>query len=242
VDDGSPGIDKSLAMAGLLAAYGFTTAYCTPHLIRGCFEANNDKVRQGIVDLQQLINDNGIQLTLLPGREYFLDEYLLTALEDPLPLGDSRLILVEISSRINVEMVRHLIHAVVRTGFTPVIAHPERCALLAPSRRNTEKRGIWGSIGCFISRDRRNEAPPGAGETTGNPLLDYLRELGCSFQGNLGSFTGFYGSKAKTAAETLRSMGVYDRYGSDLHSPEHAKVVLEPSVLTPPSLPLSREA
>ena len=33
--------------------------------------------------------------------------------------------------------------------------------------------------------------------TAENPLLAYLRDLGCSFQGNLGSFTGFYGDQVK---------------------------------------------
>ncbi len=41
------------------------------------------------------------------------------------------------------------------------------------------------------------EAP----DATGNPLLDYLRDLGCCFQGNLGSFTGFYGGQVKAVAE-----------------------------------------
>src|SRR6185369_9778000 len=92
--------------------------------------------------------------------------------------------------------------------------------------RQAKNRGFWGSIGRFVSSDRQQEVPTGAGDVSGNSLLDFLRDLGCSFQGNLGSFNGFYGVQAKDAAETLKSMGVYDRYGSDLHSPDHAKVVL----------------
>ncbi len=237
LDDGPGRIEQSLTMAGMLAANGFTTVYCTPHQMRGRYEAKNDEVLRGVKELQQLINANNIALTLVPGREYCLDEYLLTALEDPLPLGDSRLILVELLSCIPGEMVRKLFYDVVRYGFTPVIAHPERCPLLAPSRRYTENPGILGSISHFLSSGRRHGSPV-AGDTNGNPLLDYLRQLGCSFQGNLGSFTGFYGNQVKAVAETLYSMGVYDRYGSDLHAPEHAKLILESSVLTqPPSIP-----
>ena len=91
LDDGPAEIEQSLSMAGLLAAHGFTTVYCTPHLMRGCHEAGNDEVLRGIRELQHLINANHIPLTLLPGREYCLDEYLLTALEDPLPLGEADL-------------------------------------------------------------------------------------------------------------------------------------------------------
>lgn len=226
LDDGSTGIEQSLSMAALLAAHGFRTVYCTPHQMRGCYEAGNDEVRRGIEELQQLINANDIPLTLLPGREYCLDEYLLTALKDPLPLGDSRMILVEISSNVNDEQVRQLLYEVVRSGFTPVIAHPERCPLLAPPGRNPGKGGLWSLIRNIVSGGRNREASAAVGYGTGNPLLDYLRDLGCSFQGNLGSFSGFYGSKVKTVAEALRGMGVYDRYGSDLHAPEHSQRVL----------------
>lgn len=172
-------------MAGLLAAHGFTTVYCTPHQIRGCFEAGNDRVRQGITALQQLITESGIVLNLKAGREYILDENLLTALEDPLPLGDSRLILIEIPARLSDAMVRQLLYAVVRAGFTPVIAHPERCPLLVPPRQNSEKPGIFGAMSRFLSGGRRSETAPDGGDSGGNPLLEYLRDLGCSFQGIL---------------------------------------------------------
>ncbi len=35
IDDGSPDMEQSLAMAAALSAAGFTTVYCTPHLMRG---------------------------------------------------------------------------------------------------------------------------------------------------------------------------------------------------------------
>ncbi len=89
-----------------------------------------------MAELQGRVRDSGIPLTLLPGREYWLDEYLPVALDDPLPLGDSRLVLVEIPPRLTGEMVRRLLYDVVRAGFTPVVAHPERCPLLEPVLRS----------------------------------------------------------------------------------------------------------
>lgn len=228
VDDGAAEIEHSLAMAASLAAAGFTDVYCTPHLIRGCYEAGNDQVRQGVAVLQARLDMAGISLSLRPGREYCLDEYLLTFLEDPLPLGDSRQILVEIPPHITADMVRQLSYGVVRSGYTPVIAHPERCRLLEPTAGRAARRGILGTLESLIAgggSGRQNHDQSG---TTGNPLLDYLRDLGCFFQGNLGSFTGFYGRQVKSVAEALRSSGVYDRYGSDLHAPEQAGRLLQP--------------
>ncbi len=229
LDDGSRNIEQSLAMARLMAAHGFTEIHCTPHLIRGCFEADNTVVRQRIQELQQLITDSHIPLTLLAGREYFLDEYLLTYLEEPLPLGNSRQILVEIPPRTTGEMVREVLYKVIRTGFTPVIAHPERCHLLELKTEPAAGRGFFGSIKRALTGGRDSGQYQEPSDSTGNLLLDYLRDVGCFFQGNLGSFSGFYGGQVKAVADTMKLKGVYDRYGSDLHAPEHADRIFQPT-------------
>jgi protein-tyrosine phosphatase len=218
VDDGPTDIEQSVAIAASLAAGGFTEVYCTPHLMRGCYEAGNDEVRWGVEKLQERLNTSGIPITLRSGREYCLDEYLQAALEDPLPLGDSRLLLVEILPHSTADMVRRLVYDVVRAGFTPVVAHPERSPLLVPPGPPAGNGGILGGL--------RNLFPGRGNGPTERPLLSYLRELGCSFQGNLGSFSGFYGSQVKSTAESMRDAGIYDRYGTDVHTLEQVKFVL----------------
>lgn len=226
LDDGAADMPQALAMGAALAAAGFRTVYCTPHRMPGCYEANNDQVRQGVAELQERLQERNIPLVLQSGCEYCLDEYFLSSLDDPLPLGDSRLILVEILPQISVEMAQKVLYGVVRCGFTPVIAHPERCRLLEPVARRPEGNKFLTSLKSLV-RDGRSGGPEqDVSAMTGTPLLDYLRELGCFFQGNLGSFKGVYGSRVQRAAQGLKGMGVYDRYGSDLHSPEQARLVL----------------
>ena len=232
LDDGAADIEKSLAMAAALAAAGFRTVYCTPHRMPGCYEADNSQVRQGVVELQQRLQERHIPLVLQPGCEYSLDEYLLASLDDPLPLGDSRLILVEILPRLTAETVRQVLYGVVRRGFKPVIAHPERCQLLEPVGLRPEGNKFLASLKNLVSSGRSASNEQDLPGITGTPLLDYLCELGCSFQGNLGSFRGFYGRRIQKAANGLKGLGIYDRYGSDLHSPEQARLVLGDSVLT----------
>lgn len=220
IDDGPGETGQSLALAAALSAAGFSSAYCTPHLMRGRFDAGNEQVRRGVAELQGRLDSSGIPLTLLPGREYCLDEYLLDALQDPLPLGDSRLVLVEILPHTTAGMVRQVLYDVVRTGLTPVIAHPERCHLLEP-KPAAGRRGLFPALRCLFQRT------PNPEPRTSNDLLGYLRDLGCSFQGNLGSFNGFYGRQVQVVAEAMRDMGIYDRYGSDLHAPGQAGVILD---------------
>lgn len=225
LDDGSLNMEDSIFMATALASAGFTDVYCTPHLIHGNYEASNEQVRQGVADLQGSMDKMGVPLTLHPGREYCLDEHLLTFLEDPLPLGDSRLILIEIVPHIPVEMISQLLGEVVRSGFRPVIAHPERCYLLAPPIRRRSSRDVIGRLKNLITWGNRDADDDMSGIME-NPLLNHLRELGCAFQGNLGSLTGLYGRHVKIFADALRREGVYDRFGSDLHSPEHIDIIL----------------
>jgi protein-tyrosine phosphatase len=205
VDDGPAEIEQSVAIAASLAAGGFTEVYCTPHLVRGCHEAGNDEVRRAVANLQERLDATGIPITLRSGREYCLDEYLQATLEDPLPLGDSRLLLVEILPHSTADMVRRLLYDVVRAGFTPVIAHPERSPLLVPPGPPAGNGGIRGALGHLLGGGHRNGNGHSPSDAADNPLLSYLRELGCSFQGNLGSFSGFYGSQVRSTAEWMAS-------------------------------------
>jgi len=226
VDDGPADIEESVAIAKALAAGGFTEVYCTPHQMRGCYETGNDEVRWGVARLQEHLDASGIPITLRSGREYCLDEYLQDALEDPLPLGDSRLLLVEILPHSTADMVSRLLYDVVRAGFTPVVAHPERSPLLEPPAPPGGNGGIRGALGHLLGGGRRNGHARRSSDTAVNPLLAYLRDLGCSFQGNLGSFSGFYGDQVKRTAESMRAAGLYDRYGTDSHTAEQARTVL----------------
>jgi protein-tyrosine phosphatase len=225
IDDGPPEMEQSVAVAAALSTAGFTTVYCTPHLIRGLYEAGNDQVLEGVDALQAQLVSRGIPLSLRAGREYCLDEYLNTSLEDPLTLGDSRLILVEIPPRMTGDIVRRVLYDVVRSGFTPVIAHPERCHLLEPPV-SAAGRTLLGNIKGLLGLSTPVRYEQAADGMTGNPLFDFLHDLGCSFQGNLGSFNGYYGWRVRAVAEKLRELGIYDRYGSDLHAPEQAGMIL----------------
>lgn len=227
IDDGADNIEESLAMAGSLREAGFSQICCTPHLMKGCYEATSSQVRLAVAAFQEQVDAAGIDLRLHPCREYCLDEYLMDYLSDPLPILDDKRILVEIPQRLSGEMIRQLAYRLVRSGFVPVIAHPERCHQLEP-------RAVRRQAGGMLDRLKRlfgTVAEDELGDTlhqSGNPLLDYLRDLGCSFQGNLGSFSGFYGSHVRSVALFMHRLGIYDRFGSDLHSPGHADAILRP--------------
>ena len=227
IDDGPATMAEAVQMAKLLRQAGYATVHCTPHFIRGGFEADNDTVRMTLTALQEELDRQGIGLRLLPGREYYLDEFLPDVLKEPLPLGETRYLLIEIPGNAPVEFVKETCYRVVSSGFTPMIAHPERCRLLdlpAPAAGGLrEMFKVQGSR--FKVFTSTSNIEPETSNIRSNSLLDYLSELGCVFQGNLGSFTGRYGERIRQAAERLHAAGVYTHFGSDAHGVEHLEAI-----------------
>lgn len=208
IDDGPDRIDDSVAMAAALRDAGFKTVYCTPHLIKGSFEADTQTVRTAVSILQTRLLAENIDLELLPGREYYLDEFLLNYLKDPLPLGQTRYIMVEIPSHASTEFVKETCFRIKCSGFIPMIAHPERCSLFAVPKKQTSS---WFRF----STSRKNNA---ASKPEDPILLDYLKDLGCAFQGNLGSFAAWYGPEVQQSANYLKKKEIFTHFGTDAHS------------------------
>lgn len=207
IDDGPATADESLALAGALAEAGFTTVCCTPHHIKGLYDTTPDEVRAGTRQLQEALVQTGIPLTLVPGLEYYADEFLPDLLAAPLLLpGD--LLLVELPPRAERHLVAETLYGVVRRGITPLVAHPERCPLLADDGTAPQRRGIFSLF--------RSEPA-----TAQRSLLQTLAGMGCAFQGNLGSFAGLYGDRVRQQARKFQAAGLYRCYGSDLHAIRH---------------------
>ncbi len=216
IDDGPANMDESVAMAQALYKRGFRRVYCTPHLIRGSFEVDNDTIRTTLFALKTRLEEENINLELLPGREYYMDEFLLDYLKEPMPLGNSKYILVEIPSSMKPENVKQICYRIKCSGYTPMIAHPERCKLFGFSRSSGNGFRAWFNIKC--SRSNVLKQISNVEYRTSNSLVNYLSALGCWFQGNLGSFVGYYGETARTNSEYLMEKELYNCFGTDAHS------------------------
>ena len=219
LDDGPKQQAESIEMARLLAGVGYREVYCTPHLIKGMYEVTAEEVLQVRDKLQHELENEGIGITLLAGREYYLDEFLLDYISKPLLLEGTSSMMIEIPNNTSRDLVKETIFAVKRKGYTPLIAHPERCFLLEMVEREPQGAGKWKrwlSRGGAMNNDNEPE----------NELLRYLKQLGCQFQGNLGSINGQYGGRVKASARSFEKTGVYTHAGTDAHSPEAVRDIL----------------
>jgi protein-tyrosine phosphatase len=223
IDDGPSTIDESIEMARLLSKAGYHTVYCTPHLIKGRYEADNNSVKKSINDLQETLNRNGIPLKLLHGREYYLDSNFMDYLDDLMPLENTSNVLIEIPPHTYPGMVEDSLSAIMRQNLTPMLAHPERCELFV-EKKITDVPRKKATLKSLFHRINSSPLPlPRQEEESDNKLLLWMIGNKCAFQSNLPSFKGIYGEKIQATAQYLDSLGVYTHSGTDAHSPGGVK-------------------
>ncbi|MEZ4485110.1 MAG: CpsB/CapC family capsule biosynthesis tyrosine phosphatase [Syntrophotaleaceae bacterium] len=210
LDDGPETLAESLEMARILAAAGFRQVHCTPHFILGSFHNRPAQVQQATLQLQKELQRAGIPLLLSPGIEYYLDEYFPVLLEQPQTLGHSRMLLVEIPSQAAAELVRDNIQRILHKGYVPLVAHPERSALLS-STVSAPIRWLRRLMPC-------QKQPVSSEPFCVTALAREFQQLDCLFQGNLLSFSGYYGRKVQQRAAGWFDKGLYHHFGSDGHS------------------------
>jgi protein-tyrosine phosphatase len=225
LDDGPETMVESLAMARLLADAGFRVIHCTPHCIHGRYDTSSEEVRRLTERIQRYLLTGGIPLLVKPGMEYFLDEHFPKKLDDLQTLGDSRLLLVEIPVKAGLDLVLENVNLILQRGFTPLVAHPERCPLLSrPVRRKGELKYRMKQM-----FRKRSHAMPGKSSLYYD-LRQGLLDMGCLFQGDIGSFSGRYGAEARREAWQYLESGLYSRLGSDGHGYRSLQVLLCPGL------------
>jgi protein-tyrosine phosphatase len=128
IDDGSPDLETSLEMARIAVADGITTTFCTPHIYPGLYENTGADIERRVANLQLVLNDKGIPLTLSYGADAHLVPNMLEGVKSGrIPtLGGSRYLLLEPSHNVRPPHFQESVFALIAAGYTPVITHPER--------------------------------------------------------------------------------------------------------------------
>jgi len=218
LDDGAHDVSEAIEIARVLEETGFCEVYCTPHCIRGVYDNAPKNVQSAVIELQKEIDRAGIKLKLHPGMEYYLDEYFYRCLTDLQTLGDTQMVLVESPSQTEPGAIKDAIFQIIRRGLTPVFAHPERYDFLSLSGG---EKGLFRKVKSYFIRDsniRRGD------DLT---LVEALHQQGCLFQGNIGSFAGYYGSRVTHRAQKMYQRNYYFCFGSDAHKLDSSRNILK---------------
>ncbi|MHB8416576.1 MAG: tyrosine-protein phosphatase [Myxococcales bacterium] len=127
IDDGAKTLEESVAMARALAAAGFSDVAPSPHAWPEHADAAVAAERRA--EVAGRLAEEGIELSLHPNAENRLDPELFERIErgDARALGAGRYLLVEAPFEAPLPKLLDLIFRLKVAGFTPIVAHPERC-------------------------------------------------------------------------------------------------------------------
>lgn len=134
IDDGSSSISESLELVKELKNLGFEKIITTPH-IHPRYPNNSEDIAEGLAQLQKSLLDHKIDIEIEAAAEYYIDESFIERLnrhESLLTFGD-RMLLVECSFINKPLFFNQAIFEIQKSGYQPILAHPERYKFLEGS-------------------------------------------------------------------------------------------------------------
>ncbi|MBI4201553.1 MAG: protein-tyrosine-phosphatase [Chloroflexi bacterium] len=157
LDDGPKTLESALEMARIAVADGVQTIIATPHGDHVAARGGWPALEQRVSAFRQAMAENNIPLKVLTGVEYVLTADLLRNTQEgrAVTLNSSRYILVEIDFSQWPLYTEEALFQLQLTGFTPVLAHPERQANIQQSPellRRLVERGVLAeaTAGSFL--------------------------------------------------------------------------------------------
>jgi protein-tyrosine phosphatase len=130
IDDGSQSMEESLEMCRLAVADGITTMVATPHYNQTGSISNSKVLYSAISRLQEALQSESLELTILPGCELPVFPELNAHVSVPnscLTINNSTYFLLEFRPFAVPANIEQFLVNILDSGLTPIIAHPERC-------------------------------------------------------------------------------------------------------------------
>ncbi len=141
VDDGVAEMSESLALLSEMEAAGIRSVWCTPHVMEDVPNTTED-LRARFGELKAAYKGR-IELRL--AAEYMLDNLFKDRLDDDdlLTIGPNNHLLVETSYFTPPMDMEPMLDKIMRKGYTPILAHPERYLYMDRSDyRKWKEKGI----------------------------------------------------------------------------------------------------
>ena len=149
LDDGSRSFSESLEMARLAVESGITAVVATPH----CIDDRTEQVQRATLLLREALEEAEIPLRLYMGMEIFGTAETARLLQEKklFTINDSQYPLIEFSFRSSGREETEILQSVIRAGYRPLVAHPERYRYLF---ENPRLLNLWTRMGCLFQVTR----------------------------------------------------------------------------------------
>ena len=128
IDDGAETMEDSLALIDRFIELGFRKIITTPHIMSDYFKNTPEIINAGLLNLKNAITEKEIDFEVEAAAEYYLDENLTGLIENKkiLSFGKEKYLLFELSYINAPSNLKEAVFKMITSGYTPVIAHPER--------------------------------------------------------------------------------------------------------------------
>lgn len=128
IDDGAQTIEDSIKMAKAAVNEGITTIIATPHHKNNQFTNLKSSILTKVNDLNTVLKQENIPLTVLPGQEVriygeVLEDYYK---DEILTLNHTKYLFIEFPSSSVPRYSERLLYELQTEGIIPIIVHPER--------------------------------------------------------------------------------------------------------------------
>lgn len=140
LDEGSKNLNESLELILALKNLGFQKLILTPHIMAGFYANSPSKIHQRLLILKEYLVENNIDIEIEAAAEYYLDAFFMKELisKNDLLTFDSedgkKYLLFETQHLHEPKQLSEAIKRIVRKGYIPVLAHPERYNYLQRNR------------------------------------------------------------------------------------------------------------
>lgn len=131
-DDGAADLKEAVEMARIACREGITAVVATPHFRADRHNASPETLQTRLDDIRRELKASGIPLALYLGHEIYYGDEVEEALDQQqiCPIHGSSFILVEFSPNQEYTYIRNAVDHLMGMGYTPIMAHAERCRCL----------------------------------------------------------------------------------------------------------------
>ena len=206
IDDGSKNFEQSLIMAEEASNAGFSEIITTSHFMTNVYDADNNTRVNLIKNYQQLLELNDIKLKLHNGSEiYFSEDFPELVKEGYIPtLAGSQYVLFELPLQNKITYVDSCILKLKEMGYIPIIAHPERYAIV---QNDIDIAKEWVKCGALL-QSNYGSAIDFYGKNARKTFYKLLKNDMVSFLGTDNHRTNqIYASMPKITKVLTRKMG-----------------------------------